>query len=451
MATAVYDVAIVGGGISGMAAADRLVAAGRSVVVLEANNRIGGRTWSSTDEPGGPVDFGGMYIGETHSHLLELGRSLGLETTSAVAQGTDVYLVGGERILAPDGVFPLQVEYAEEFRSSFKRLDEVARAVGWREPWASPDSEHLDSITVAEWIESNVTHASVKLLHHHAVNSVLGASASEVSMLYWAYYIDQCEGIESLLAARGGAQNEWWVGGTAQISELIAAKLGSGVRTDFPVSSIDTSKGVVILKSDSNEEVRATEVIIAMSPANAHRIRFSPQLPEPRAQLQMRSPMARMVKIVLRFEKAFWRTNGLSGVIMNSDEHALLMFPGTKPTDSAETLIAFIGGEYRDEWAKPNPETRKANILAFLERAFDAKPGPLVYYSETDWTLQPWAQGGPVTFMPPGVMSQAGASLRDPIGPIHFAGTEASHMWSGYLEGGVRAGQSAAEAVLKAS
>ncbi len=451
MSSNIFDVAIIGAGISGMAAAKKLSDGQRSVVVLEANDRVGGRTWTSATEPGGPVDFGGMYIGETHSHLRELGLSLGLETTSAVAQGTDVYLVNGERVLAPDGQIPASVRFAQEFSTSFSLLNDVADSVGWESPWDSPRADDLDRMNVGSWIESNVTNPVVKQLHHHAVNSVLGASANEVSMLYWAYYISQCEGIESLLATRGGAQNEWWVGGTAQISNRIADSLGLDVLTNFPVSSVNVTGDPVVIRSGNGNEILARNVIIAMSPTNAHRIQFTPQLPEARSQLQMRAPMARMAKVVMRFKDAFWRSKNLSGVVMDSDEIGVLMFPGTKPTDTAETLIGFIGGEYRDEWALKSASDRKSGMLELLHRAFDEEPSDLFYYNETDWTHQPWAQGGPVTFFPPGVMTATRSALRDSIGPIHFAGTEASLMWSGYLEGGVRSGQAAANAILSKS
>jgi monoamine oxidase len=252
-----------------------------------------------------------------------------------------------------------------------------------------------------------------------------------------------------LLGTRGGAQNEWWVGGAAQVSTRIAEQMGDAVSLGVDVVSVETGVNGVTVRSADGRTFTARRAVLAMSPANAHRIRFLPALPEARQQLHMRAPMARMTKVVVRFEQAFWKADDFSGVVMDCDDVGILMFPGTKPTDSSETLIGFIGGRYRDGFASQSDQARRDAILGLLGRAFSHPhlPEP-IYYSETDWTGQPWAQGGPVTFMPPGVMTTVGAALRDPVGPLHFAGTEASPMWAGYMEGGVRAGQAAAKAVL---
>lgn len=444
------DVLVVGGGLSGLVAAKSVRARGRSVAVLEANDRVGGRTWTISDAKGGPIDYGGMFIGETHSYLRELGSDLGIERTIAGNEGIDLILVDGKRILAPGGQISENEPYGLKIEESLNVLESAAERVGWEKPWDSPLAEELDSMTASTWIERNFVDPTIQLFHKHTVSVVLGASPSEVSMLYWAYYVNECEGIANLLATRGGAQYEWWVGGAGQVSERLAEDLGESVMLNTPVRSIDYSSEQVVVRTSSGVVLSADKLIVAMSPANAQRIFFSPALPNARAQLQMRSPMGRMTKVQLRFEDAPWRQAGFSGALTDCDDLGLFLFPGTKPTDTLETLIGFIGGDYNDHFAALSEREKKVQVLKTLGKAFAVDLSEPVYFSATDWSQQVWAQGGPVTIMPPGVLSKVGPALRDPIGPIIFAGTEASLMWSGYMEGAVRAGLTAAEKVMEA-
>ena len=92
------DVIVIGAGISGSAAAKSLHDQGVEVLIVEANDRIGGRTWTEPEGmPGGALDKGGMFIGETHKHLIELGTSLGLEMTPSGKPGDDTYMMPGAR------------------------------------------------------------------------------------------------------------------------------------------------------------------------------------------------------------------------------------------------------------------------------------------------------------------------------------------------------------------
>ncbi|WP_181039029.1 NAD(P)/FAD-dependent oxidoreductase [Arthrobacter sp. Y81] len=444
------DVIVIGAGISGSSAAKALHDQGKKVIIVEANDRIGGRTWTEPgDVPGGPIDYGGMFIGETHTQLIELGTSLGLEMTPSGKPGDDTYVVLGDLLRAPDEQLDTGLAFVPEFLASLEALDKLADSVGWNQPWAAPDAAVLDSKTVGTWLTETVESPEARQLHTLIVNAILGAHPDEVSLLYWAYYVSECEGIESLLGTRDGAQWAWWIGGAAQVSWRIADAIGrDNVLLDWPVSRIEqNSSGVTVFSSERS--LSARHVIIAMSPLAANQIGFEPPLPPARTQLQAGARMGRYYKLQVRYTTPFWVEQGYSGAIMDTDDYGTFILDGTKPTDSLATLIGFVGGSSYDRWAAHSAEERQSAFIELLVKAFGPEAKAPSYFHETNWTTQEWAKGGPVTYMPPGVLAHFGAALRDSVGRIHFAGTEASFQWSGYMEGGVRAGQKAAAAILE--
>lgn len=442
------DVIVVGAGPSGSYAAKLLRDQGITVKLVEAKDRVGGRTWSSkTEAPGGPIDFGGQWIGETHQLLPALGEELGLSTVSSIKPGNDIFVFNGDVVVGDEDQAPADISWGQELNESFELLDRLGAELGGEAPWAAPNVVAVDSITVAQWLDENVKSPEVRMIHEVMVNILNGANTTEVSMAYWAYFVHQGEGIESLIGTRSGAQVAWFIGGMGQITELIAQRLGNDVHLNWPVTRIvQDDDGVSVFSGD--RKLTSRHVIIATPPSAASRVIFEPPLPAKRAQLQARAPMGRLLKIQVRYKEAFWQERGLSGAAFECGDLAFWLFDGSKPTDSLATIVGFIGGTHLDTWRAHSPEERERLFIEILVNDFGEKARDVVYIHETDWTEQPWTGGAPVTFMPTGLLSSAGSALRESVDRIHFAGTEAAPKWSGYIEGGLRAGQIAAGTVL---
>jgi monoamine oxidase len=84
------DVVIVGGGLSGLMAARTLLAAGVEPVVLEARDRVGGRTWTRPASDGTPIDLGGQWIGPTQRRILALAEEFGVQTFKTFDTGKNI-------------------------------------------------------------------------------------------------------------------------------------------------------------------------------------------------------------------------------------------------------------------------------------------------------------------------------------------------------------------------
>ena len=112
--------------------------------------------------------------------------------------------------------------------------------------------------------------------------------------------------------------------------------------------------------------------------------------------------------------------------------------------------MAFITGRDALELGPRSPEERRQAVLRALVAMLGPEAGKPVTYQDFNWHDEPWSRGGPVGLMGPETMTVVGDALRQPVGRIHWAGTETAREWIGYMDGGIEAGQRAASEVLAA-
>jgi monoamine oxidase len=188
---------------------------------------------------------------------------------------------------------------------------------------------------------------------------------------------------------------------------------------------------------------------VTVPPPLAVEIRYEPVLPTMRYQLLQRMPMGSLMKAEAIYDRPFWRDDGLSGQALLGAGPVCSAFDNTLPSGHPGIYLGFIGGEPARSWTvRPVDERRAAVLSNFASVVGDGALNPTDYF-EMDWPSEQWSRGGPVAYAPPGVLLDYRNTIREPVGPIHWAGTETATFWNGYMEGAVRSGERAASEVLQ--
>ena len=454
------DVVVVGAGLSGLIAARAVARAGRSVAVLEARDRVGGRMFDKPIAGGEVVDLGAEFIGPTQNHIRALVDELGIDTFPAYDAGESVYYANGRRTTyddnGPTGMAPPDPALLADLLLIIPRLDSMALKVPVDAPWSAPGAAQLDAQSLGDWIRRNSTGGRpFANVTRAAARPIFGAEPNEISLLYALFFIaasgdERTPGtFERNFSTRNGAQQDRIDGGTQQVAERVAKELGRRVARSTPVRRIVAGTGFVDVISDRYVN-RARQVIVALPPALAGRIQYEPALPALRDGLTQRLPQGHLVKVQAVYERSFWRDDGLSGASVSDTGPCNITFDSSPRSGRPGVLLGFIGGDEARAFTRVGADERKRAALASFARAFGPRALDPTDYLEIDWAAEPYTRGCPVAVAPPGVLTAYGPALREPVGRIHWAGTETSTYWAGYMDGAIRAGERAASEALAA-
>ncbi len=441
------DVVVIGAGLAGLAAARTLRAAGRGVIVLEARDRVGGRTLNEPIGEGKVVEIGAQWVGPTQDRVLALIAELELETFPTYADGRNIFERGG-KISHYSGTIPRTNPLGiVEVGIAMKRLNLMAAKVPPESPWTAPGARRWDSETFATWMRRNVRTGVARDILRLAIIGVWAAEPEDVSLLHVLFYIRSAGSLEILTDTEGGAQQDRVVGGTQLISLRMAEELGEGVvELDTPVRAIAHSGDGVTVRSD-RLTVNAKRVIVAVPPTLAGRIAYDPPLSARRDGLSQRMAQGSVVKCMAVYERPFWRDRGLSGAITSVTGPVSVGFDNSPPDGRPGVLLGFLEGRAAREAADlPQVERRKLVAESF-GRLFGPEAANPIDYVDHAWGADEWSRGCYGGFLTPGAWTDYGRALREPIGAIHWAGAETALVWNGYMDGAVGSGQDAAAAV----
>ncbi|MEA2749687.1 MAG: monoamine oxidase [Myxococcales bacterium] len=448
------DVIVVGAGFAGLSAARALVQAGKTAVVLEARDRVGGRTFTKTLPPSGAaaegwIDVGGQWIGPTQHEITALVRELGVKTFPTWTHGDNLVIVN-EKAKRYRGTIPrVALLSLLDLGQAQWRLESMAKHVPLDAPWNAKKAAEWDAQSLGDWLDRNVKTTTGRALFDAGLETVYAATGHEISLLHALFYVRSGGSLDILLSSeerKNGAQATRIVGGMQPIATKLAATLD--VRLEHAVRRIENGERGVIVHHDGGS-LRAERVIIAIPPKLVPEIRFEPQLQGLRAELVKNMPMGAVIKHTAVYDRPFWRDEGLSGMVVSDVGPIHIVFDNSLPDGAQGILIGFSEAAQARKLGALGEDGRRDAAIACFARYFGERARKPVAYVDHVWEHDPWSGGCYGAFMPPGIWTKLGPSIREPQGRIHWAGTETATVWSGYIDGAISSGKRAAAEVIR--
>jgi monoamine oxidase len=426
-----YDVAVVGAGLAGLAAARDLAAGGADVVLLEARERPGGRVEQELLPDGRPVQYGGEVVASWMDAYVGLTAELGLTLEPSYtaidlppAWGTDEGVSVGEH--APwmddaDGANLVRVE--GEFAA-------LSRSVDPHDPWSHPDAARLDSLSLGAWLRSVGARPGVIRLLDHMARSLSIDSIERTSLLAQLRK-------EAAAGGHGFYDERHWehlrvAEGSATVALRMADELGERLRLGCVVEAMSVSAGGCTVRLRSGEELRGEAVVCAL-PVGPLRDVHVTGVSEARLRSLHRQRHALAFKTVVAYPTSFWNVGGATsdGVWASVWIQRDGILSSLTPPDRLGPFLA-----------TPDRRTEFLRELAALMGEEALEP---ILWGERLWGIDPFTKGYVTGWRPGDVMA---------VGPLH--GTHeppfyvcGSDQWvAGYMEGAVRTGRAAAARAL---
>ena len=160
--------------------------------------------------------------------------------------------------------------------------------------------------------------------------------------------------------------------------------------------------------------------------------------------------MGSVIKCMAIYDEPFWRAEGLSGQATSLPGPVQVVFDNTPPNGDPGRADGLPRGPRRAR-ARPRPRGRAPpGVVETLARLFGERAANPTGYVEKDWSAEPYSRGCYAGVPTPGTWTAYGRALREPVGRIHWAGTETATRWMGYFDGAIQAGKRAAGEVLAA-
>lgn len=444
----VHDTIIVGGGVTGLVAAWRLTEAGQDVVVLEARDRVGGRLRSELRD-GSLFEIGGQWVSPDQEALIALLAELDLATYSRHREGESLYVdrAGAARRFTGEDL-PVDEQTTKEINRIIGVIDDLAGLMDPDRPWEHPQADQLDRVSFAQWLDAQTDDQEARdNIALYLGPAMLTKPTWSFSALTAVLMSASAGSFTNLVDADFILDKRVVGGGLAAMPAALAARLGDRIRLNADVSQLvwDESGATVTV---NGEQVRASDVVLALPPTHVRRIRIEPELPAEHRHAREHQSFGLVIKVQAEYDTPFWRESGLSGTGFAPYQLVHEVYDNTPDGSSTGHLVGFVSDVNADAVGRLSDDERRAQILASLAAYFgDAALNPRTFV-ESDWQHQELTGGAYATSFDVGSLTRYGPALHEPVGPIRFGSSDIAGLGFQHVDGAVRMGTRLAEQIL---
>ncbi len=423
-----FDVVVVGGGFAGLAAARDLAHAGRSVVVLEANDRLGGRTYYRPFAATGKMlEFGGTWVCPDYQPWVkaEIER-YGIELFPSPTPGRFAWGVGSQVVSGPS---PLPSDQWTAFERAVAHMTaQAARLDFGAAPLAQPGLDDLDVPFDAFLARLDLPTATREFIEAWT-GLYFGAAPADVSALHVLSWVAGWD--DSAIAAYTELTDKI-VGGTSTLIDAIAGDARSEIRLSMPVAAIEQDAAGVRVTTRGGDVVTARAAIVTTPVNTWSDVAFAPELAGSHRQVAAEKHSGRAVKV-------WMLVRGITENFYGVGHHTTFKWLATEyPTDEGHYMVGFavdtVGLEGDDLAAVT------AAVHEFIPEA------EVVAADFHDWNRDEFAQGTWMTYRPGQVMAHASA-IQAPHGRVAFANSDLASGWAGWIDGALESAERAVETV----
>jgi monoamine oxidase len=445
---AASDYVVVGAGLAGLSVATQLRQRGASVTVLEARDRVGGRILSASrhegDGDGVVLDLGAQWVGPEQTRVMELIADLGLTNVQEGVPGNISWSIAGKKSVGGTRLPKVGLR---------TRLEMLALAAAIRlmypwlpagAPWTAKPARRWDSETAEEWVHRFVRTRAGRALAGIYVRGNTAVELSETSIYALVADIRGCGTLGSI----DRAENFKIAEGAFEIPHRLSLPLKGSIHLSTPVRSIRQDSEAVSVETDTMK-IRCRRAIVCAPAVVAREIRFDPPLPPRTEALFANTLMGSCLKFQALYDRPFWRSMGLNGTILSGDHTVSLTYDNSHGARSGEgVIVGFVLGDQARRVSALSSDAQELEILECLQQFFGSSAKQPAALIVQDWNKEEWSRGAYAAHYPPGILTTAGSALWEACGRVHWAGTETSVEWTGYMEGAVRSADRVVQEVV---
>ena len=441
------DVVVVGAGLAGLSAARELKAAGLTVRLLEARDRVGGRVCNHPLGDGKVAELGGEFYGTKNTVIAETARELGIASYPTYDDGDRLMHHKG-RLNRWRGFVPkINATALIDFGQAAQRLERMARTIPDDAPWDAPKALQWDSQTLWSWCRRNMATDDGRAVMSLMTEAALCVTPRDLSFLHFLYYSKVSGGLQYMLSVEGGAQQYHFEGGAQGIAIRIAEGLADELYHGAVVRwARQRSDSVVV--GGPGFEVHARRLVMAVPIALSGRVAYEPALPGFRDQLTMKMPPGSAIKGVMVYDEPFWRADGLTGLVASPEGPVRATFDTSSRDGRPGVLSAFVVGSAARTMTRLPAAERRETVLRTCAGFFGSKVLAPRDYIEMNWMDEEFTRGCYHGCAATGAYTSFGPALRAPIGRIHWAGSETGIHQMGSMGGAVDSGRRVAREIL---